>query len=135
MQPWRLVHQVLQADKCGRSVSFQAALGFPSSASSDQSCCFLVERPATSAVVSCSMVFICLHCSSDSAAATQLSLSYNITWVTKFMHLQFLRLGTFPLGRRLEVKGDFAAYQPVIIEAVCTWLHSVWYVSRVTLRG
>ena len=27
-------------------------------------------------------------------------------WVTKFVHLQFLRLGTFPLGRRLEGKGD-----------------------------
>ena len=29
MQPWQLNHQVLQADNCGRSVSFQAALGFP----------------------------------------------------------------------------------------------------------
>ena len=36
------------------------------------------------------------------------------TWVTKFVHLQFLRLGTFPLGVRLEGKGDFAAYQPMI---------------------
>ena len=35
-------------------------------------------------------------------------------WVTKFVHLQFLRLGTLSLGRRLEGKGDFAAYQPVI---------------------
>ena len=29
MQPWQLDHQVLQADDCGRSVSFRAALGFP----------------------------------------------------------------------------------------------------------
>ena len=28
MQPWQLDHQVLQADDNGRSVSFQAALGF-----------------------------------------------------------------------------------------------------------
>ena len=41
-------------------------------------------------------------------------------WVTKFVYLQFLRLGTFPLERRLEGKGDFVAYQPMIIVAVCT---------------
>ena len=29
MQPWQLGDQVLQADNCGRSVSFRAALGFP----------------------------------------------------------------------------------------------------------
>ena len=29
MQPWRLDLQVLQADDCGRSASFRAALGFP----------------------------------------------------------------------------------------------------------
>ena len=29
MQPWQLDDQVLQADDCGRSVSFRAALGFP----------------------------------------------------------------------------------------------------------
>ena len=40
--------------------------------------------------------------------------------VTKFVHLQFLRLGAFPLGRRLEGKGDFTAYQPMISVAVCT---------------
>ena len=45
-------------------------------------------------------------------------------WVTKFVHLQFLRLGTFPLGRTLEGKGDFAAYQPMISVAVCTGHHS-----------
>ena len=44
-------------------------------------------------------------------------------WVTKFVHLQFLRLGTFPLGRRLEGKGDFAAYQPTISIAVYTGHH------------
>ena len=45
-------------------------------------------------------------------------------WVTKFVHLQFLRLGTFPPGRRLEGEGDFASYQPVISVAVCTGHHS-----------
>ena len=46
-------------------------------------------------------------------------------WVTKFVHLQFFfRLGTFPLGRRLEGKGYFAAYQPMINVAVCTGHHS-----------
>ena len=29
MRPWQLDHQVLQADDCGRNVSFRAALGFP----------------------------------------------------------------------------------------------------------
>ena len=55
-------------------------------------------------------------------------------WVTKFVHFQFLRLGTFPLGRRLEGKGDFAAYQPMISVAISIWHHSgAWYVSRVML--
>ena len=36
------------------------------STSSNQSWCFLVDRPTTSAVVSCSMDFICFHCSSGS---------------------------------------------------------------------
>ena len=50
------------------------------------------------------------------------------------MHLQFLRLGTFSLGRRLEGKCDFAAYQPMISVLVCTGHHSgVLYVSRVIL--
>ena len=40
-------------------------------------------------------------------------------WATKFVHLQFLRLGTFPLERKLEGEGDFVAYQPMIIVAVC----------------
>ena len=41
---------------------------------------------------------------------------------------------TFPLGRRLEGKGDFAAYQPMISVAVCTGHHcSVYCVSRVML--
>ena len=29
MQPWQLDHQILEADDCGRSVSFRAATGFP----------------------------------------------------------------------------------------------------------
>ena len=50
------------------------------------------------------------------------------------MHLQFLRPGTFLLGRRLEGKGDFAAYQPMINVTVCTGHHSgVKCVSRVRL--
>ena len=44
--------------------------------------------------------------------------------VTKFVRLQFLRLGTFPLWRTLEGKGDFAAYQPMISVAVRTGHHS-----------
>ena len=51
-------------------------------------------------------------------------------WVTKFVHLEFLRLETFPLGRRLEGKGDFSAYQPMIRVTVCTGHH-----SRVMLPG
>ena len=52
----------------------------------------------------------------------------------KFVHLQFLHLGTFPLGKRLEGKGDFAVYQPMISVAVCTGHRSgVQYVSRVML--
>ena len=44
-------------------------------------------------------------------------------WVMTFVHLQCLRLGTFPLGR-LEGKGDFAAYQPMTSVAVCTRYYS-----------
>ena len=44
--------------------------------------------------------------------------------VIKFVRLQFLCLGTFPLGRRLEGKGDFVAYQPMVRVAVCTGHHS-----------
>ena len=55
-------------------------------------------------------------------------------WVTKFLHLQFLHLGAFPLGRTLEGKGDFAVYQPMIIVAVHTGHHpGVQYVSCVML--
>ena len=55
-------------------------------------------------------------------------------WVTQFVHMQFLRLGTFPLGKRLEGRGNFAAYQPMISVAVCTGHRSgVQYVSRVML--
>ena len=55
-------------------------------------------------------------------------------WVTKCVHLQFLRMGSFPLGRRLKGKCDFAVYQPMISVAVCTGHRSgVKYVSRVML--
>ena len=55
-------------------------------------------------------------------------------WVTKFVLLQFLRLEKFPVGRRLEGRGDFAAHQPMTSVAVCTGHHSgVLYVSCVTL--
>ena len=51
-----------------------AALGFPCLLLQTSlfflSFFFLVDRPATSAVVSCSLVFICFHCSSGSAAVT-----------------------------------------------------------------
>ena len=55
-------------------------------------------------------------------------------WVIKCVHLQFLRMGSFPLGRRLKGKCDFAVYQPMISVAVCTGHRSgVQYVSRVML--
>ena len=44
--------------------------------------------------------------------------------VTKSVQRQLRRLGTFPLGSRLEGKGDFAAYQPTISTAVRTGHHS-----------
>ena len=54
--------------------------------------------------------------------------------VMKCVHLQFLRMGSFPLGRRLKGKCDFAVYQPMISVAVCTGHRSgVQYVSRVML--
>ena len=50
------------------------------------------------------------------------------------MHSQPLRLETFSLGRRLEGKGNCAAYQPVISAMVCSEQHSdVQYVTRVML--
>ena len=85
---------------------------------------------------SCNAVFICTHCFSDSAAVTRGSLSSNLACKLFFtlgsgsVHLQFLRLGTFPLGRRLEGKGVFAAYQPMISVTVCTRHQSgMWYAS------
>ena len=45
-------------------------------------------------------------------------------WVTKFVHSQFLRLGTFLIRRRLEGKDDFAACQPMISATVRTEHHS-----------
>ena len=50
---------------------FKQLLDFFLSASSNQSWCFLVEWPTTSAVVSCCTVFLCFHCSSGSAAVIQ----------------------------------------------------------------
>ena len=82
------------------------------SASSNQSWCFLVDRPTTSAMASCSLVFICFHCSSGSAAVTQWMsfLQHDLEivfhhWVTKFVHLQLLRLGqVYVQGGDLKVK-------------------------------
>ena len=55
--------------------------------------------------------------------------------VTKLVHLQFLPVGTVPLGRRLEGKDDFAAYQPMVSVVVCTGHHSgVWFVSHVMVQ-
>ena len=45
-------------------------------------------------------------------------------WVTKSVHLQLLQRGAFSLGRRLDGKGDSAAYQAVISAAVRTGYHS-----------
>ena len=54
--------------------------------------------------------------------------------VMKCVHLQFLRMGSFPLGRRLKSKCECAVYQPIISVAVCTGHRSgVQYVSRVML--
>ena len=35
-------------------------------------------------------------------------------WVTKFVHLQLIHLGTFSLGRRFKDNVDFGAYLPMI---------------------
>ena len=110
MQHWQPGHRVLQADECGRSISFRATHGFPLSASSNQSRCFLVDTPTTSAVVSSSMVFVCFHCSPGSAAVTQRSLSSNMTW--RFFTLgsrslctcSFFVWGPFLLGGGLKAK-------------------------------
>ena len=84
MQPWqldRLILQaddcrlILQADDCCRSLSRLQLLDFLS-CFINQNCYFLVGMPTASAVVSCSMLFICFCCSSGFAAVTQLSLSF-----------------------------------------------------------
>ena len=82
------------------------------SALSNEPWCFLVDRPTASAECSCSMVFICFHCSSGSAAVTQWMsfLQHDLEivfhhWVTKFVHLQLLRLGqVYVQGGDLKVK-------------------------------
>ena len=131
MQPRQLDHQVLQAADCGRSVSFQATLGFPYLlhqtslgvfwSTGQQLQLWFPEVWSSSA----STVPLALQLSHNEACtASQHDLEIFHPWVTKFVHLQFLRLGTFPLGRTLEGKGDFAAYQPMISVAVCTGHHS-----------
>ena len=147
MQSWQLDHRVLQADDCGRSVPFRAAprflyllyqtsLGVFWSTGQQLQPWF----PVVPSSFSCSAVFICTHCFSDSAAVTRGSLSSNLACRLYFtlgsgsVHLQFLRLGTFPLGRRLEGKGVFAAYQSMISVTVCTRHQSgMWYASLITL--
>ena len=131
MQPWQLDHRVLQADDCGRSVPFRAALGF----------LYLLHQTSLGVFWS---------------TGQQLQPRFHVVWSyllplflmlcsrhTMKSHLQqdlgdyFSRLGhevcalsvssglgTFPLGMRLEGKGDFAAYQPMISVAVCTGHHS-----------
>ena len=98
-----------------------------SSASSDQ-CLVVTGQQADSY----SRGFLAVWSSSastvlHSAAVTQWSLSSNMTWrlffhpwIMKFVYLQFLRVGTFPLWRKLEGKGDFATYQPMISVTLCT---------------
>ena len=58
----RLINRFCKQMIVAGAFSFRAALGFSLSASSNQSSCFLVDRPTTSAVVSCSAVFIFLLC-------------------------------------------------------------------------
>ena len=130
MQPWQLDHQVLQADDCGRSVSFRAALGFPYLLR--QTSLGVSGRQANSfsrgfLLYGLHLLPLFLRLCSCHTMKSFLQHGLEIVfhpWVTKFVHLQFLRLGTFPLGRRLEGKGDFAAYQPMISVAVCTGHHS-----------
>ena len=141
MQPWQLDHQVLQADDCGRSVSFQADLGLSN-----------LPHQTTLGVVwsTDQQLQPCFHVVWSSSLSTvpqalQLphnevlfSLKYDLEivfhfWVMKFVRLKFLLLGTFPLGRRLEGKSDFTEYQPMIGVAFCTVHHSGMYVSPVTL--
>ena len=118
MHPWQLNHQVLPADDCGKNVSFRAALGTVA-----VSCLHLL--PLFLRLCSCHTM--------KSFLQHDLDIVFH-PWVTKFVHLQFLRLGTFPLGRRLECKGDFAVYQPMISVAVCTGHHcGVVYISHVML--
>ena len=58
------------------------------SASSNQSWCFFFDRPTTSAVVSCSMVFICFHCSSGS------QLSHDEVFPSNMTSRLFITLGS-----------------------------------------
>ena len=44
-------------------------------------------------------------------------------WDMKFVHLQFLHLGTVSLWRRLDGKGTFAANKPMKSVAVCPGHH------------
>ena len=105
MQPRQIDHQVLQADDCGRNVSFRAALGFP----------YLLRQTSLGVFWSTGQQlqpwFLVLWSSSASIVPQALQLSHNEgflqhdlaivfhPWVTKFVQLQFLRLGTFHLGR------------------------------------
>ena len=130
MQPWQLDRQVLQADDCGRSIYFGTTLGFP----------YPLHQTSLGVFWSTGQRlqpwFPVVWSSPASTVPQARQLSHNEVfpqhdleivfhpWVSKFVHLQFLRLGTFPLGRRLEGKGDFAAYQPMLSVAVCTGHHT-----------
>ena len=129
-QPWQLDHLVLQADDFGRSVSFRAALRFP----------YLLRQTSLGVFWSTGQRlqpwFPVVWSSSASTVLQALQLSHNEvfppTWLgdcfsplgNDVCALEFLRLGTFHLGRRLEGKGDFAEYQPMISVAICTGHHS-----------
>ena len=142
MQPWQLVYQVLQADSCGRSVFFFFFFFFFFEHLLDFFICFVKQVLAFSgrqadnfSVVSCSMVFICFHCSTiKSFLQHDLEIVFH-SWVTKFVYLQFLRLRTFP-GMRIEGKCDFAAYKPMINDQ-CSSLHwaSLWCVVRLSCHA
>ena len=114
----------LQSDDCGRSVSFREALEFPYllrqtnlgvswSTGRQLQPCFPVVWSSTASTVHTMKSFL----------QHDLNIVFHPS-VMKFVYLPFRRLGTFFLGRGLEGKGDFVAYQPMINVATCTGHHS-----------
>ena len=112
MQPWQHDDQVFQADGCGRSVSFQAALGFPYllhqtslGVSRSKGPQLQLWFPAVWSS-SASTVFRLNGCHTvKSLLQDDLKIAFH-PWVTKSVNLQLLRPGTFSLGRGLDDKGD-----------------------------